>query len=363
MFFLKEWGVTLQIENYSISPKILQAANEVERFQGLWEHTTGKFSSHLVTVLKQTTIITSSGSSTRIEGALMSDEEVEQLVKRNCKISEMSSRSEREVAGYVNTLRYIYNHYSELKMSEVNIRTLHQKLTSELLPGHLPEKQRGAYKDIPNNVIEKNEKTGEENVWFYTAPPGPQTEAEMESLITEYRELDKKNDVPKLILIAAFIVHFLAIHPFRDGNGRLSRLITTWLLLRAGYNWAQYTSHEKVIEDNKKRYYVSLRNTQNTFQKEKVDYGFWLEFFFLVLQKQVDYLKNKLTHESPEAGLSKNEASVYKLIQEYGTCTPSFILQHVDMTDNGLKTLLQRLVQRGLLSAIGKTKGRKYRIK
>ena len=352
----------LHIEDYAISPKILRTAGEVEHFQGLWQHTTAKHSPHSVKTLKQTIIITSSGSSTRIEGALISDEEVEQLVKRNCKISGISSRSEREVAGYVNTLRHIYGHYNKMEMSEVNIRALHQKLTAELLSGHLPKKQRGTYKDVPNNVIEKNEETGEEKIWFYTTPPGPQTEAEMKDLIEEYRELDKKNDVSKPILIAAFVVHFLAIHPFRDGNGRLSRLITTWLLLRAGYDWVQYTSHEKVIEDNKKHYYLSLRNTQNTFRKGNANYDLWLEFFFLVLQKQVGHLRNKLVHESPKSELGKNEATVYELIREHGICTPAFILQHVDMTDNGLKTLLQRLIEKGLVNPIGKTKGRKYEI-
>ena len=182
----------------------------------------------------------------------------------------------------------------------------------------------------------------------------------MKNLVQDYQELDEKSDISKIILIAGFVVHFLAIHPFRDGNGRLSRLITTWLLLRAGYNWAQYTSHEKVIEDNKKHYYIALRNTQSTFKKRKIDYDAWFGFFFLVLQKQVAYLKGELIHESPQSTLGKNEAIVYKLIKEYGSCTPAFILQHVDMTNNGLKTLLKRLVDRALISAEGKTKGRKY---
>ena len=353
----------LYIEDHPISPKVLQAVGEIERFQGFWQYTTAKYSPHFVKNLKQTTIITSSGSSTRIEGALMSDKEVEQLIKRNCKISGISSRSEREVVGYVNTLRYIYDNYTEVEVSEVNIRAFHQKLTAELLPDHLPGKQRGAYKDIPNNVIERNEETGEEKVWFYTTPPGPQTEVEMKNLVEGFRGLDDKNDVPKLILIAAFIVHFLAIHPFRDGNGRLSRLMTTWLLLRAGYGWAQYTSHEKVIEDNKEHYYTSLRNTQNTFGKKQVNYSSWLEFYFLVLQKQIAHLQNQLAHESPKAALSKSEAIVYQLIREHGICAPAFILEHVDMTDNGLKTLLQRLVEKGLVQPIGKTKGRKYQVK
>ncbi len=353
----------LGIKKGPLSPKILRIVEEMERFQGPWRDLSGKYSPHFVKTLKQAMIVTSSGASTRIEGALMSDGEVEQLIKRNCKISAMSSRSEREVAGYAKTLQYIYAHYNGIEMSEVNIRALHQKLTTELLPRHLPKKQRGAYKDITNDVTEENEETGEKRVWLYTTPPGPQTQVEMKNLVEAYRELDEKNEIPKLVLIAVFIVHFLAIHPFRDGNGRLSRLMTTWLLLRAGHDWAQYTSHEKVIEDNKKRYYVSLRNTQNTLRKREINYEPWLEFFFLVLQKQVDHLKSKMASASPRAELNKNEAMVYEIIREHGVCSPSFILQFVDMTNNGLKSLLKRLVDKNLLNPIGKTKGRKYEIK
>ena len=353
----------LDIKNYPFSPEILQTVDELENFVGPWQDASVKYSPYFIKTLKQAIIITSSGASTRIEGALMNDKEVEELVKRNCKISDMSSRSEREVAGYANTLQYIYSHHRETEVSEVNIRSLHQQLTAELLSRHLPKKQRGAYKDIPNHVIEKNEETREEKVWFYTTPPGPQTEVEMKSLVEEYKKLHEENQIPKLILIAVFIVHFLAIHPFYDGNGRLSRLITTWLLLREGYDWVQYTSHEKVIEDNKKRYYISLRNTQNTFRQGSINYNPWLEFFFLVLQKQVDYLKSKIVHESARAELNKNETIVYEIVREHGVCSPAFILQYMDMTSNGLKSLLKRLVDKGLLNPIGKTKGRKYEIK
>ena len=352
----------LSIRNYPIPPKVLQIVEELERFQGL-QGISSKYSPHFIKALKQTMIITSSGASTRIEGALMNDEEVEQLIKRNCKILDMSSRSEREVAGYAKTLQYIYDHAGRLEMSEVSIRSLHQQLTTDLLSGHLPKRQRGAYKDIPNNVTQKNEETGEEKVWFYTTPPEPQTEAEMNSLVKAYKKLHRENKISKLILVALFVVHFLAIHPFRDGNGRLSRLITTWLLLREGYDWAQYTSHEKIIEDNKKRYYVSLRNTQNTFRQGKIDYDHWLEFFFSVLQKQVEHLKSKMVPESTRADLNKNETIVYEIIREHGVCSPTFILQYVDMTPNGLKSLLRRLVEKNLLNPIGKTKGRKYEIK
>ena len=162
-----------EIAAYRITPQLLPLLNSIERFQGVWEHTAHQQSPHFIKKLKKTTIITSSGASTRIEGAILSDREVEELIGKGCKISKMSSRSEREVSGYVKALKYIYDNYKELPITESTVREVHQILTSDLLEEHLPSGQRGAYKNITNDVIEKNEETGEEKIWFKTTPPGP----------------------------------------------------------------------------------------------------------------------------------------------------------------------------------------------
>ena len=328
----------------------------------MWDFTTTKHSPSFLKSLKKTTIITSSGASTRIEGALLNDQEVASFIERGCKITRASSRSEREVAGYVKSLQYIYEHSSELLVTEKSIRELHQSLTSELLGDHLPAKQRGAYKDVPNDVVEKNINTGEEKLWFEATPPGPQTKAAMFELVKEFHRLTDSKSIHPLLGIAVFIVHFLAIHPFRDGNGRLSRVITTWLLLRAGYEWAQYTSHEKVIEDNKERYYISLRNTQASFKGKTPLYNDWLEFFLMVVEKQSTYLRTQVTKQAPTSQLNDNENRVYELIKEHGTVSPAFIRKHVKMTPNGLRSLLQRLVERNIIESLGENRGRKYRV-
>lgn len=350
------------IESFNLSSKALQLITEIERFQGVWEYTTTKHSPSFIKSLKKSTIITSSGSSTRIEGAILNDQEVAQLVERGCKITKLSSRSEREVAGYVKALQFIYDNYSQLSVTEKTIRELHQLLTSELLEDPLPSKQRGAYKDVPNDVVEKNLDTGEEKVWFQTTPPGPQTEAAMHQLLEEINRLTESKNIHPLLTVGAFIVHFLAIHPFRDGNGRLSRLLTTWLLLRAGYDWAQYSSHEKVIEDNKEKYYISLRNTQATFKQKSIRYDDWIEFFLMVVDKQMDFLRGEINKQSPTSQLNENESRVYEVIKEYGTVSPAFIRKHVKMTSDGLRSLLQRLVDRKLIQPIGEKRGRKYRM-
>lgn len=233
-------------------------------------------------------------------------------------------------------------------------------MTSKLLEEQLPVKQRGAYKDIPNDVVEINHDTGEEVVWFRTTPPGPQTETAINSLVSDYDELMLLNEIHPLILIAAFIVHFLAIHPFRDGNGRLSRLLTVFLLLKADYSWCRYVSHEKVIEDNKEGYYVSLRDAQGTFSSGKVNYDRWFEFFLKTLCIQGEVLLAKLNSETPVSELNMNEKKVFEIIRENGKCNIGFILEQVDMSRNGMKSLLRRLVDRGIIKNSGVGKGTFY---
>lgn len=349
------------ITNYNLKGKALKHITGIERFHGVWEKST-HHKPALIDSLLQTTIITSSGSSTRIEGSILSDSQVEELLAKGCKITKVSSRSEREVAGYVAALRYIYDNYQELEVSEKTIRELHQLLMSKLLEDQLPAKQRGAYKDIPNDVIEINLETGEEKVWFRTTPPGPQTDSAMTMLVNDYNRLSADEIVHPLVLTGAFIVSFLAIHPFRDGNGRLSRLITVWLMLKCGYNWSQYISHEKIIEDNKEHYYISLRDTQQSFLNDRRDYDMWINFFLEVVHRQAQLLESILTAESPVSGLSKNEKLVYDVIRTNKICTIGFINEHVEISRAGLKSLMKRLVDRGIVIKQGEGKGSRYSV-
>ena len=171
-----------------------------------------------------------------------------------------------------------------------------------------------------------------------------------------------KKECQQLILIAGFVVHFLAIHPFRDGNGRLSRLLTTLLLLKNDYKWAQYTSHEKVIEDNKEGYYISLRSTQSSFH-EKVKYDDWINYFLKVLTVQTDFLNSTLIHKAPNSVMNENEKKVYSIIEAEEECKISFILENVEMSRDGLKDLMKRLVDKGLIKQQGKGRGTTYLIR
>ncbi|MBF0298641.1 MAG: Fic family protein [Oligoflexia bacterium] len=349
------------IGKYSFSNQLTKILTEIERFHGTFQ-SNKIFTPNLVTELKKTTIITSSGASTRIEGAILTDDEIKKFISNGCKISKMSSRSEREVAGYVKALNYIYKYYNDLEVTEKNLRELHQILTSELTSDQLPKKQRGSYKDITNHVVEKNLDTGKETIWFKTTPPGPMTETATRELIDNFNKFKQSEEIHPIILIAIFIVHYLAIHPFRDGNGRLSRLISVWLMLKFGYLWIQFTSHEKIIEDNKENYYISLRETQNTFQSKKINYDRWLYFFVKIVLKQTQIIQSMLQKQTPVSAMNKNEQLVYEIIKSNHKCNIGFILNQIEMTRAGLKTLLKRLVDQGIIRVEGVGKGSKYHI-
>ena len=357
------WMFTMKkIKNPAITSSQASLISRIERFQGTFEATWFQRPA-LVENLKQASIITSSGASTRIEGAILSDEQVRELVQKGCRITDISSRSEREVAGYVEALNYVYDHFENLAISEKTIRELHQLLTNKLTEDQLPSKQRGAYKDITNDVVEIDNATGEViRTWFKTTPPGPATQAAMTGLISGYNELVSGDECHPLIVVGGFIVHFLAIHPFRDGNGRLSRLLTTLLLLRHGYRWAQYSSHEKVVEDNKESYYVSLRNTQSTLETAQPEYGYWLNFFLKTVSIQADFLHSKIIKETPAGAMNANEKHIFQVIEGAGECKIAYILENTDMTRSGLKTLLKRLVDKGIIRKQGQGKGTTYRI-
>lgn len=356
-----------KITDYEIGPSTLNRIAQIERFTGTWIKI-GNIQPAIIQRLKKSTIITSSGASTRIEGALLSDTEVENLIDNGCKISRVSSRSDREVIGYINTLKFIYKEGRALPVSEHSIRSLHQLMTADFTSAMLPKKQRGSYKDVPNSVVEKNEDTGEEKIWFETTAPGPATVTAMSKLIETYHKLVDAG-LADLVIIAWFIVHFLAIHPFRDGNGRLSRLITIWLLLKHQYTWVQYVSHEKFVEDNKELYYVSLRKTQGSLNSGKAAYHYWFDFFMMILSRQVSFLEKEL--KTPALGpvinpliknLNKNESMVFSMLEKQGELGISKIEREISMSRDGLKKLLKRLVDQAIIIRMGKGPSTKYKI-
>jgi Fic family protein len=280
------------LERLSITPEMVQLIAEIDQFKGSWQ-AFKQMAPEQLNALKHVATIESVGSSTRIEGAKLSDNEVEKLLG-GLNTQSFRSRDEEEVAGYAYTLETIFANYEHIPLTENYIKQLHAML---LQYSGKDVRHRGEYKKFPNHVEAFDADGKSVGIIFETTPPF-ETMEEMRTLIAWTQEaLQEKRHHP-LLIIGTFIVLFLAIHPFQDGNGRLSRIVTTLLLLKTGYAYVPYSSLEAIIEDNKQGYYLALRRTQSTFKKDNPDLHPWLLYFLRILQKQKQHLEAKLVTQS-----------------------------------------------------------------
>jgi Fic family protein len=344
------------IKNIKISPQMLTQIAELDEFKGAW---TGfaRLRTAQLKALKKVSTIESIGSSNRIEGNKLSDEEVENLLSRINKKS-FKSRDEEEVAGYADLMNLIFDDYPVIPFSENYIKQLHQILLKYVSKD---ESHRGEYKKISNSVAAFDPDGKEIGVVFETATPFD-TPRLMEELI----EWGRKNlDDPllhPLIVIGVFIAHFLSIHPFQDGNGRLSRALTTMLLLKRGYAYVPYSSIESIIEASKESYYRALRRTQKGIWSDKVDYEPWLSFFLTTLQKQKKHLETKIgAMTTDDTRLSRNARAILALFDDKPEWSSAEVAAELNMNIETAKKTLKSLVDNGYLAKQGTTKGAWYR--
>lgn len=255
----------LNTSTLAITNEILKLIAEIDEFKGAWK-AIGRIAPERLSRLRHVATIESIGSSTRIEGARLSDRDVERLLA-NLEIKPFDTRDEQEVAGYANVMETIFAGFAAIDLSENHIFQLHRDL---LRYSDKDERHRGAYKTLTNHVEAFDADGKSLGVVFETAAPFD-TPRLMEELIAwTNASLEDERHHP-LLVIAVFVVVFLETHPFQDGNGRLSRVLTTLLLLRTGYAYVSYSSLESVIEQSKEGYYLSLRQTQGTIRTDRPD--------------------------------------------------------------------------------------------
>lgn len=244
-------------------------------------HLTQSLLPHTVDRLTQTVIVTSTGASNRIEGNKLTDEEVEALYK-SMRIKSFKTRDEQEVAGYLETLKMVFDSYEDISVKESTILHLHKSLLtfSDKDQGHF-----GQYKFGPNRVEAKDQSGKIVGVIFDPTPPHL-TQKEMQELVAWYDWATEEKFKHPLILMANFIFEFLAIHPFQDGNGRTSRILTNLMLLQQGYSFTSLVSHEKLLEQSKADYYLALNKTQKSWKSDKEDLSPWLLYIFDIFLQQ-----------------------------------------------------------------------------
>jgi Fic family protein len=341
-----------------VSVEVLNLIAELEGFNSRWV-TTQVLAPDRLAALRQVATIESVGSSTRIEGVKLSNAQVEALL-RGVKSYSFRSRDEQEVGGYAEVMETIFASYKDISISENYVKQLHGML---LKYSTKDERHRGDYKKFPNHVEAFGADGKSQGVIFHTATPFDTPKLTKDLVEWTNIEFGKKELHP-LLVIGIFVVTFLQIHPFQDGNGRLSRALTTLLLLKLGYAYVPYSSLERVIEENKDAYYLALRRGQAELEGEEPG-GMedWLLFFLRSMQKQKAALEKKLADELAAAKLPALSLQIIELIRNRG---PTAISEAVSVTGanrNTVKVHFRRLVEDGHLLAEGVGRGVRYRMK
>jgi len=348
----------LDAKNIKITPQMLAQIAELDEFKGAWTGYASLRSEQLKN-LKKVSTIESIGSSNRIEGNKLTDAEIEKLLSRINKKS-FKSRDEEEVTGYAELMDTVFDNYAVIPLTENYIKQMHRIL---LKYTGKDARHRGEYKKLSNSVAAYDSEGNEIGIVFETASPFD-TPRLMEELITWTRKnLDDPFFHP-LIVIGMFIVHFLAIHPFQDGNGRLSRALTTMLLLQKGYDYVPYSSIESIIETTKEGYYRDLRRTQKNIWSGKVNYEPWLSYFLTTLQKQKRHLENKINSMgSDDVKLTRNQKAILELFNDKPELSSAEIATQLSMNIEVVKKNLKSLIDSGYLIKHGATKGAWYSVK
>lgn len=348
-------GVMIRTGTLQITSEILNLIAELDEFKGAWR-ALGTLAPDRLSALRRVATIESIGSSTRIEGSRLSDREVERLLS-NIEIKSLETRDEQEVAGYAETMELIFRSWAEISPTENHIRQLHRDL---LRYSDKDEHHRGRYKRQPNSIAAFDESGHQVGVVFETAAPFD-TPRLMAELITWTTKAFASHRLHPLLVTSIFTVVFLAIHPFQDGNGRLSRIITTLLLLRAGYSYVPYSSLESVIEQSKESYYLALRQTQGTIRAKAPNWQPWVLFFLRALQQQTKRLAKKVERERIIlAVLPELSVRILEHAREHGRVTISDIVTLTGTSRNTLKQHFRQLVAQGHLALRGSGRGAWY---
>ena len=345
------------LDTIVITPEMLNLIAEIDEFKGAWLQM-GRLTPDRLSALKKVATIESIGSSTRIEGAKLSDNEIEQLLKGvGANAKSFQTRDEQEVAGYGLVCEEVCARYNAIPLTENSIKQLHIWL---LQYTDKDERHRGEYKKIPIRIEAFDSNGRSMGVILETTPP-LQTGIKMQELIEwANRSLETKILHP-LVVIGLFVVLFLAIHPFQDGNGRLSRLLTTLLMLKSGYHYVPYGSLESIIEANKEEYYIALQQTQKGWQNHKPEWNRWLLFFFHCLQRQKRHLEVKLEKEKILLKmLPALSLQILELLTSHGRLGIGQITTLTKANRNTVKKALGMLVENNYVVRNGKGRATWY---
>ena len=345
----------LNTATLTITPHVLALIAQIDEFKGAWR-ALGSLAPERLLALRRVATIESVASSTRIEGSKLSNAEVDALLSK-VKIKKFTTRDEQEVAGYAQVMELLFASWEHIPFNENHIQQLHRDLLQySSKDGH----HLGQYKKVSNHVAAFNEQGEQVAVVFETASPFD-TPRRMQELVEWVRHARENKTLHPLLIVAVFVVVFLEIHPFEDGNGRLSRILTTLLMLQLGYSYVPYSSLESIIEQNKAGYYLALRQTQTTIRTESPNWQPWVVFFLSSLASQVKRLGEKVGQvHTLSQRLPKLSADLISMTQEHGRLTIAQAEAQTGANRATIKAHLAKLVRGGHLVQHGVGRGTWY---
>lgn len=345
----------MKIDTLQITNDILAMISELDQFKGAWQ-AIGRISPERLSNLRRVATIESIGSSTRIEGSKLSDREIEKLLS-NLDIQSFANRDEQEVAGYAAVMEIVFENWNDIPLTLNHIKQLHSEL---LKHSTKDERHRGEFKTLSNSVEAFTPEGESIGVVFETATPFD-TPRLMNELIEWTTQAFDNASLHPLLVAAIFNVVFLEIHPFQDGNGRLSRALATLLLLKSGYDYVPYSSLESVIEQSKEAYYLALRRTQGTIRTDKPDWQPWVVFFLKSLTKQKQGLDKKIKQEKLLLGdLPKLSVEILGIAKQHGRVTVNEAVKVTGANRNTIKDHLRSLHDNGFIQRHGAGRGTWY---
>ncbi len=342
-----------RLEN--LPPEIWSKVARIDGYKGQWISGV-KLNSQILGRLKRSVLVTSTGASTRIEGARLSDEDIEKML-RGISIQKFADRDKQEVKGYYELLENVFDGAESIGFSEGVIKYFHKELLKYVQKDKL---HRGEYKHSENKVL-MVDTAGKLVGTIFDTTPAWQTPTAMLELIEATKAALKEKRFHPLLIIGNFIVEFLLIHPFQDGNGRISRVLTNLLLLQNGYEYTPYISYEKLVEDNKENYYFALRKSQKTMRTKKPDITPWLDFFLTVIEKQAEMAIALLSAENVEKILSPKQIAVWEYLKGVAEAAGGEISKNVKVARPTVNQVLDRLLKLKKIERLGMGRTTRYR--
>lgn len=331
---------------------IINLISKIHEYKGKQAYLLGVKQNVLDTLLNVAKI-QSTSSSNKIEGIYTTDKRLKEIINQKL---EPKNRNEEEIAGYRDVLKLIYENYNFIDINKNTILQLHRDLYK-----YNSYNFGGKFKNSQNYIEETDEK-GNKKIRF-TPLSSVETPIAIEELCKNYNEIVNNEMCDLLVLIPIFILDFVSIHPFNDGNGRMSRLLTLLLLYKSDYQVGKYISIEKIIENTKESYYSSLEKSSINWHNNENDYSYFVEYYLGIILSAYSELDARINLVSDKKMTAYNRISDI-FIKNIIPIDKAFIIDKCpDLSETTVERILNKLLKEDKITKISSGRYTKYKWK